>query len=162
MTEVPSRPPAVEMIGIHKRFGAVLANADVHLAVRSGTVHGIVGENGAGKSTLMSVLYGFYSGDSGSIRVDGQGVAIRNSHDAIALGIRPSPGDYKMTLSTANGTVKGARVTLREVRLGSILVRNVEAVVLPEGALSMSLLGTSVLAKLRGYEVQTGRMILRG
>ncbi len=48
--------PAVRMTGIHKRFGAVAANADVHLAVRAATVHGIVGENGAGKSTLMSVL----------------------------------------------------------------------------------------------------------
>ena len=75
------------MSGIHKRFGAVLANADVHLTVRAGTVHGIVGENGAGKSTLMSVLYGFYSSDSGNIRVDGQPATIRNSHEAIALGI---------------------------------------------------------------------------
>lgn len=82
--------------------------------------------------------------------------------DAISLGIRPAPSDYKVTLKTANGIVRGARVNLREVRLGAILVRNVEAVVLPERALSMSLLGTSFLAKLRGYEVQTGRMILRG
>lgn len=82
--------------------------------------------------------------------------------DARALGIRLSSSDYKMSLSTANGSVRGARVNLREVRLGSILVRNVEAVVLPEGALSMSLLGTSFLGKLRGYEVQTGRMVLRG
>ena len=82
--------------------------------------------------------------------------------DARALGIRLSSSDYKISLSTANGTVKGARVNLREVRLGSILVRNVEAVVLPEGALSMSLLGTSFLGKLKGYEVQTGRMVLRG
>jgi ABC-type uncharacterized transport system ATPase subunit len=83
----PTGTPAVEMIGIHKRFGAVLANADVHLRVMPGTVHGIVGENGAGKSTLMSVLYGFYTSDSGSIRVAGQTVAINNSHEAIALGI---------------------------------------------------------------------------
>ena len=82
--------------------------------------------------------------------------------DAISLGIRPVPSDYKVTLKTANGIVRGARVNLREVRLGAILVRNVEAVVLPDRALSMSLLGTSFLAKLRGYEVQTGRMILRG
>ena len=92
----------------------------------------------------------------------GASLVALTARDANALGLRPSPGDYRMTLNTANGTVKGARVTLREVRLGSILVRNVEAVVLPEGALSMSLLGTSFLAKLRGYEVQTGRMILRG
>jgi aspartyl protease family protein len=53
-------------------------------------------------------------------------------------------------------------VTLREVRLGDIVVRNVDAVVLPVGALSTSLLGTSFLGRLQGYEVQTGRMVLRG
>ncbi len=78
---------AVEMLGICKRFGPVQANADVDLRVVAGTVHGIVGENGAGKSTLMSVLYGFYTCDSGSIKVFGQDVAIRNAHEAIALGI---------------------------------------------------------------------------
>ena len=85
--KTPKGPPAVEMVGIHKRFGPVLANIDVRLSVAQGTVHGIVGENGAGKSTLMSVLYGFYSSDSGSIRVLGQPATIRHSHDAIALGI---------------------------------------------------------------------------
>ena len=80
-------PLAVRMTGIHKRFGAVVANADVDLAVQTGTVHGLVGENGAGKSTLMSVLYGFYKADSGRIEVLGQPVTIRNADDAIALGI---------------------------------------------------------------------------
>ena len=75
------------MTHICKRFGAVLANNDVSLSVRQGTVHGIVGENGAGKSTLMSVLYGFYRADSGQILIDGQSVAIANAHDAIAHGI---------------------------------------------------------------------------
>ncbi len=78
---------AVRMVGINKRFGAVAANADVTLSIQRGTVHGIVGENGAGKSTLMSVLYGFYQADSGSIEVDGKLVEIRNSDDAIGLGI---------------------------------------------------------------------------
>ena len=78
---------AVHMAGISKRFGAVQANDQVDLRVRAGTVHGIVGENGAGKSTLMSVLYGFYSADSGSIAVFGQPARIRNAFDAIALGI---------------------------------------------------------------------------
>ena len=65
-------PPAVELRGIHKRFGAVHANDDVHLRVERGSVHGIVGENGAGKSTLMSVLYGFYPADAGAILIDGR------------------------------------------------------------------------------------------
>jgi simple sugar transport system ATP-binding protein len=75
------------MRAIDKRFGAVHANRAVDLTVRAGTVHGIVGENGAGKSTLMSILYGFYTADSGSIEVDGRPARIRHSHDAIALGI---------------------------------------------------------------------------
>jgi simple sugar transport system ATP-binding protein len=79
--------PAVRMTGISKRFGAVLANDDVGLSVRAGTVHGIVGENGAGKSTLMSVLYGFYAADSGQMAVFGQPAVIRHADDAIALGI---------------------------------------------------------------------------
>src|SRR5215213_6398013 len=79
--------PAIELIGINKRFGEVHANKDVSLTVRKGEIHGIVGENGAGKSTLMSILYGFYEADSGEIRVHGQPVAIRSSADAIRLGI---------------------------------------------------------------------------
>lgn len=78
---------AIRMQGICKRFGAVAANADVDLTVQTGTVHGIVGENGAGKSTLMSVLYGFYGADSGTISIFDQPASIRNSDDAIALGI---------------------------------------------------------------------------
>ena len=85
MTE--TAPFAVHMRGIHKRFGAVNANVDVHLTVRTGTVHGLVGENGAGKSTLMSVLYGFYRADAGSIAVFGQEADIHNADDAIALGV---------------------------------------------------------------------------
>jgi len=64
------------MRAICKRFGAVQANDAVDLTVRTGTVHGIVGENGAGKSTLMSILYGFYQADSGEIAIEGQPVSI--------------------------------------------------------------------------------------
>jgi general nucleoside transport system ATP-binding protein len=83
----PIATPAIHMHGINKRFGAVAANVDVDLQVEAGTVHGIVGENGAGKSTLMSILYGFYRVDSGSIEVFGQLATIRHADDAIALGI---------------------------------------------------------------------------
>ena len=75
------------MRGICKRFGVVTANADVELRVPGATIHALVGENGAGKSTLMSVLYGFYRADAGTIAVNGKLVEIRNADDAIALGI---------------------------------------------------------------------------
>lgn len=78
---------AIELVAISKSFGPVKANRDIHLEVRRGTIHGIIGENGAGKSTLMSILYGFYQADGGEIRVGGRPVAIRTPNDAIALGI---------------------------------------------------------------------------
>ncbi len=84
---LPAQGVAVSVRHISKRFGAVLANDDVSLDIRAGTVHGIVGENGAGKSTLMSVLYGFYSADSGEVAVFGQPARIHNAHDAITYGI---------------------------------------------------------------------------
>ena len=79
--------PAIELKGITKRFGAVVANNAIDLRVESGSIHGIVGENGAGKSTLMSILYGFYQADSGSILVGGKPARIQGSADAIAKGI---------------------------------------------------------------------------
>jgi general nucleoside transport system ATP-binding protein len=81
------RPAAIELRGIDKRFGAVHANRDVSLAIEPGTIHGLIGENGAGKSTLMSILYGFYQADRGSILVHGREVEIRSPAQAIALGI---------------------------------------------------------------------------
>jgi simple sugar transport system ATP-binding protein len=80
-------PPAIELIHIDKKFGAVHANKDINLSVAKGTIHGIIGENGAGKSTLMSILYGFYHADSGEIKVNGKTAHIRTSQDAIAAGI---------------------------------------------------------------------------
>jgi ABC-type uncharacterized transport system ATPase subunit len=80
-------PLAIELIDINKHFGPIHANKDIDLAIRRGTIHGIVGENGAGKSTLMSILYGFYTADSGEIRVDGTPHKITDSRHALALGI---------------------------------------------------------------------------
>lgn len=86
MTAVP-RPPALEIRGVNKWFGANHANRDVSLTVAAGTVHGIVGENGAGKSTVMSIVYGYLPADSGTIRVSGRPLAVRSPRDAIAHGI---------------------------------------------------------------------------
>jgi general nucleoside transport system ATP-binding protein len=79
--------PAIELIGIDKKFGQVHANKNIHLKIAKGSIHGVIGENGAGKSTLMSILYGFYAADSGEIRIDGKRVTIHSSQDAIKSGI---------------------------------------------------------------------------
>ncbi|MEU6809206.1 ABC transporter ATP-binding protein [Streptomyces sp. NPDC046831] len=78
---------AVELAGITKRFPGVVANHDIHLTVRKGTVHALVGENGAGKSTLMKILYGMQKPDEGTIAVDGEHVSFGSPADAIARGI---------------------------------------------------------------------------
>src|SRR3954447_528189 len=80
-------PPAVELKGITKRFPGVVANDDVNLSVRRGTIHAIVGENGAGKSTLMKILYGMQPPDEGEIVVDGRAVRFSSPQGAIDAGI---------------------------------------------------------------------------
>ncbi len=78
---------AVLLQGIAKRFPGVIANHDVDITIRSGTVHALIGENGAGKSTLMKILYGVQKPDEGTITVDGQTVTFGSPTDAIARGI---------------------------------------------------------------------------
>ena len=78
---------AVELRGIGKRFPGVIANYDVDLNVRSGTIHAVVGENGAGKSTLMKTLYGMQEPDSGTISVEGSERKFKSPSDAINAGI---------------------------------------------------------------------------
>ena len=83
----PSTESAIELKDITKRFGHVIANSDVNLKVRPGTIHGIVGENGAGKSTLMNILFGLYKPDSGTIFLNEQAVEVNSPEKSIALGI---------------------------------------------------------------------------
>jgi simple sugar transport system ATP-binding protein len=75
------------MLGVTKRYGAVLANDRVDLALRRGEVHALLGENGAGKSTLSKILYGFTRPDAGTVRLDGEPVRMGSPSDARALGI---------------------------------------------------------------------------
>lgn len=86
-------------------------------------------------------------------------VALRES-DAAMVGVRPAASDFNAVISTANGTVKGARALLDRVEIGDLSVVNVEAVILPDQALGENLLGLSFLNRLRQFEVADGRMVL--
>ncbi len=100
----------LEVVGIEKKYPGVVANRDVSLKVKSGSIHAIIGENGAGKSTLMKVLYGLIRPDSGNIKAFGKDVTLKSPQDAIALGIGMVHQHFKLA---DNATV------LENVILGS-------------------------------------------
>ena len=77
----------LELRGITKRFGSLVANDSIDLKVESGEIHALLGENGAGKSTLMNVLYGLLKPDQGQILLDGKVVTFHDPGDALAAGI---------------------------------------------------------------------------
>jgi aspartyl protease family protein len=103
-------------------------------------------------------------------RIDGQRIAFMvdtgasvialNESSAARFGLRPSRGDYNAAVSTANGTIKAARTRLAMVELGDLIVRDVEAMVLPDEALSENLLGLSFLSRLKRFEYAGGKMVL--
>ncbi len=83
----PATADAVQIQGIGKSFPGVIANHDVDITIRAGTVHALIGENGAGKSTLMKILYGVQKPDEGTLIVNGEKVTFSSPIDAIAHGI---------------------------------------------------------------------------
>ena len=98
-----------------------------------------------------------------AMMIDTGATIVALSHeDALAAGIRPFPADFTRTISTANGIVAVAPVRIRELRVGAIAVRDVEAVVVPQGRLRTSLLGMSFLRRLRGFDIADNRLTLRG
>ena len=77
----------LELRGITKRFGPLIANDSIDLTIEEGHIHALLGENGAGKSTLMNVLYGMHAPDEGQILIDGKPVTFKGPGDAVAAGI---------------------------------------------------------------------------
>lgn len=90
----------------------------------------------------------------------GASVVALNESSAARLGVRPSQNDYTTTVTTANGKLKAARARLAMVDIGGLIVRDVDAMVLPDEALSENLLGLSFLSKLKRFEFANGRMVL--
>ena len=78
---------SIELKGITKKFGALVANDSIDLKVARGEIHAILGENGAGKSTLMNIVYGLVNADSGKIFVEDKEVIINEPADALKYGI---------------------------------------------------------------------------
>jgi simple sugar transport system ATP-binding protein len=118
----------LQLVGITKRYPAVVANSGVSLTVQPGEVHAVLGENGAGKSTLMKIIYGTVKPDEGAVHFDGKPVSIRNPQEARQLGIAMVFQHFSLfdTLTVAEnvwlGLDKGmplADVTRRITEVGS-------------------------------------------
>mgnify|MGYP004481197629 CR=1 FL=1 len=112
--------PAIELRGITKTFGSVVANDNVNLKVNRGEILSILGENGSGKTTLMNMLAGIYFPDAGEIFIDGEPVVIRSPKDAFAHGIGMIHQHFKLVdvfTATENivlGFEDGGRFSLKK------------------------------------------------
>jgi ABC-type uncharacterized transport system ATPase subunit len=100
---------AVQLRGIYKRFGELVANNRIDFDLEQGEIHALLGENGAGKTTLMRILYGLYHADDGEIIINGQPVQISSPKDAIRLGIGMVTQHFTLvpTLTVAENLVLG-------------------------------------------------------
>jgi simple sugar transport system ATP-binding protein len=110
------RTPLVEAVGITKRFGALVANDDINLAVHAGEVHALLGENGAGKTTLTRIVYGLSQPDSGELRVAGVATRITSPKEAMANGI----GVVTQEFSLVGPMTVTENVMLASVGLGGV------------------------------------------
>lgn len=112
MPRVDDRQPdmdrlALQLCGLTKRYPGVVANDHIDLEVRKNEIHALVGENGAGKSTLMSILYGMFPPDEGSIRIDGAEVEFNSPLDAMDAGLGMVFQNFKLfpSLTVAENVV---------------------------------------------------------
>ncbi len=119
--------PILELSGITKRFGSLVANDDISLALAPGQILALLGENGAGKSTLVSILFGHYTADQGTIRVFGEplppgdpgaalgrGIGMVHQHFALADNLSVLENIVAGTCSLLSPTIRSTRVT-REI-----------------------------------------------
>ncbi|MCL2051189.1 MAG: ABC transporter ATP-binding protein [Lachnospiraceae bacterium] len=105
----------IEMKGITKAFPGIIANDDISLDLRRGEIHALLGENGAGKSTLMSILFGLYQPDKGTITKNGETVSINGPNDATRFGIGMVHQHFKLVqnFTVLENIVLGMETTKR-------------------------------------------------
>jgi len=85
--DTPQSSPVLELVGVSKSFGSVVALRTADLALYGGSIHALVGENGAGKSTLVKIMAGLYHRDSGTMEIDGHVVNFKTTAEAKTAGI---------------------------------------------------------------------------
>jgi aspartyl protease family protein len=137
-----------------------------HSSVRKGAAD-TVGQGGSRSVSIGRDFRGHFLTEG---RIDGQRIAFMvdtgasvvalNETAAARFGLRPSRADYNANVTTANGTIRAARTRIAMVDVGGLVVRDVEAMVLPDEALSENLLGLSFLSKLKRFEYANGKMVL--
>ena len=102
------------------------------------------------------------NGASVRVLVDTGATAVALSYeDAQDAGLRPGRLDYNVPVVTANGMVQAAKVTIRRIAIDNVKIEDVDGMVLPEGAMTGSLLGMSFLSRLQSFRVEDGVLFLR-
>jgi aspartyl protease family protein len=147
------------------RMTPALANT----AKKAAPVEMAAAESGSGRRSL-SIPHNARGHFETEGRIDGQRIDFMvdtgasmialNETSAARFGLRPSRGEYNATVTTANGTVKCARTRIAMIDVGGLVVRDVDAMVLPDEALSQNLLGLSFLSRLKRFEYANGMMVL--
>jgi len=115
--------PAIELRGLTKTFGKVVANSNVNLTVYKGEILSLLGENGSGKTTLMNMLMGLYRPDKGEIYIDGKLANIQSPHDAISLGVGMIHQHFKLVdvLTVRDNIVMGTKGNLSKSKADKII-----------------------------------------
>jgi len=146
---VPSGPPAHAMMAAHPAPVAASTPADSRSVIVPRDHRGHFEVDGRVDGRHLKFMV-----DTGA------SVIALTASDAATLGIHPANREFAALIRTANGTVRGAPITLNMVEIQDIMLRDVAAMVLPDGALSDNLLGLSFLSRLRRFEYAEGRLVL--
>ncbi|HEY0236491.1 MAG TPA: TIGR02281 family clan AA aspartic protease [Afipia sp.] len=150
MTETSAQAKAIDRAKVMNAFAAIQP-----------------AQNGSRTVSLVPDSRGHFQTDA---RVDGRDIGFLidtgatvialTEKDAARIGIRPYPSDYTMNVTTANGSAKAASARIASIDVGGVVVRDVDALVMPDKVLSQNLLGMAFLSKLKRFEYSGGRLLM--